>query len=66
MSQRVTVSTRVAADPAEAFARFTGEIGAWWAAGAVAGARWNGVLRLWGHCWTERLALAKTCAERER
>ena len=45
MSLRVTVSTRVAADPAEAFARFTGEIGAWWAAGAVRGARWNGVLR---------------------
>ena len=45
MSQRVTVSTRVAADPVEAFARFTGEIGAWWAAGAVDGARWNGVLR---------------------
>ena len=45
MSQRVNVSTRVAAGPAEAFARFTGEIGAWWAAGAVGGARWNGVLR---------------------
>ena len=45
MSQRVTVSTRVAAEPAEAFALFTGEIGAWWAAGAVRGARWNGVLR---------------------
>ena len=45
MSQRVTVSTRVAAPPAEAFALFTGEIGAWWAAGAVNGARWNGVLR---------------------
>ena len=45
MSQRVSVSTRVAAPPAEAFALFTGEIGAWWAAGAVNGARWNGVLR---------------------
>ena len=45
MSQRVTVSTRVAAEPAEAFALFTGEIGAWWAAGAVRGALWNGVLR---------------------
>jgi hypothetical protein len=45
VSQRVTVSTRVAAAPAEAFALFTGEIGAWWAAGAVNGARWNGVLR---------------------
>ena len=45
MSQRVTVSTRVAAHPGEAFALFTGEIGAWWAAGAVKGARWNGELR---------------------
>lgn len=45
MSQRVTVSTRVAAPPDEAFALFTGEIGAWWAAGAVAGARWRGQLR---------------------
>ena len=45
MRQRVTVSTRVAAEPAEAFALFTGEIGAWWAAGAVRGARWHGVLR---------------------
>ena len=45
MSQRVTVSTRVAAPPEQAFALFTGEIGAWWAAGAVAGARWRGVLR---------------------
>jgi uncharacterized protein YndB with AHSA1/START domain len=45
VSQRVTVSTRVAAAPAEAFALFTGEIGAWWAGGAVNGARWNGVLR---------------------
>jgi hypothetical protein len=45
VSQRVTVSTRVAAEPGEAFALFTGEIGAWWAAGAVRGARWNGVLR---------------------
>lgn len=45
MSPRVTVSPRVAAAPAEAFARFTGEIGAWWAAGALAGARWNGTLR---------------------
>jgi uncharacterized protein YndB with AHSA1/START domain len=44
MSQRVTVSTRVDAAPAEAFACFTGEIGAWWAAGTVAGARWNGTL----------------------
>jgi len=156
VSQRVTVSTRVAAEPAEAFERFTGEIGAWWAAGALAGARWNGalrfepgvggrllktvagrafeigriarwepplafafecreedeaggpatevevrfalapgggtrvtlehrgferlppdhpargglpreaLLRLWGRCWTERLALAKACAERGR
>jgi hypothetical protein len=156
LSQRVSVSTRVAVDPAEAFARFTGEIGAWWAAGAVDGAHWNGVLRfepgpggrllksvgerafeigriaiwepparfafecreagdeagpatevevrfapapgggtrvtlehrgferlppdhparaglpreallrLWGRCWTERLALAKSCADRER
>ena len=46
MSQAVTVSTRVAAPPAEAFARFTGEIGAWWAAGAVSGSRWNGELHL--------------------
>ena len=45
MSQRVTVSTRVAATPAEAFALFTGEIGAWWAAGAVQGARFHGRLR---------------------
>jgi hypothetical protein len=45
MSQRVTVSTRVAAEPAEAFALFTGEIGAWWAAGAVNGARFRGELR---------------------
>jgi len=45
MSQRVTVSTRVAAPPAEAFALFTGEIGAWWAAGAVRGARFHGELR---------------------
>ena len=45
MSQRVTVSTRVAADPGEAFALFTGEIGAWWAADAVRGARWHGELR---------------------
>ena len=45
MSQRVTVSTRVAAEPAEAFALFTGEIGAWWAAGAVNGARFQGSLR---------------------
>lgn len=44
-SQRVTVSTRVALAPAEAFALFTGEIGAWWAAGAVRGARWRGELR---------------------
>ena len=45
MSQCVTVSTRVPAPPAEAFALFTGEIGSWWAAGAVAGARFAGVLR---------------------
>jgi hypothetical protein len=45
VSQRVTVSTRVEAEPAEAFALFTGEIGAWWAAGAVRGARWRGTLR---------------------
>lgn len=45
MSQRVCVSTRVAAEPAEAFALFTGEIGAWWAAGAVNGARFRGSLR---------------------
>jgi uncharacterized protein YndB with AHSA1/START domain len=42
---RVTVSTRVAAPPAEAFALFTGEIGAWWAAGARDGARFRGALR---------------------
>ncbi len=42
---RVTVSTRVAAPPAEAFALFTGEIGAWWAAGARDGARFRGSLR---------------------
>jgi uncharacterized protein YndB with AHSA1/START domain len=42
--QRVTVSTRVAAPPDETFALFTEEIGAWWAGGAVRGARWNGVL----------------------
>jgi hypothetical protein len=45
MSQRVTVTTCVAAEPAEAFALFTGEIGSWWAGGAVTGARWNGTLR---------------------
>ena len=45
MSQRVCVSTRVAAAPVEAFALFTGEIGAWWAAGAVNGARFRGSLR---------------------
>jgi hypothetical protein len=45
VSQSVTVSTRVVAEPAEAFALFTGEIGAWWAAGAVGGARWRGTLR---------------------
>jgi len=44
VSQRVSVSTRVAAAPAEAFALFTGEIGTWWAAGAVNGARWHGAL----------------------
>jgi uncharacterized protein YndB with AHSA1/START domain len=45
VSQHVRVSTRVAAPPAEAFALFTGEIGAWWAAGAVPGARFRGALR---------------------
>jgi uncharacterized protein YndB with AHSA1/START domain len=45
VSQRVTVSTRVAAPPAEAFALFTGEIGAWWAAGTLDGARFQGSLR---------------------
>jgi len=45
VSQRVTVSTRVAAPPVEAFACFTGEIGAWWAAGSIGGARFQGTLR---------------------
>jgi len=45
VSQRVCVSTRVALPPAEAFACFTGEIGAWWAAGAVNGVRFRGSLR---------------------
>jgi hypothetical protein len=46
VSQSVAVTTRVAVPPGEAFARFTGEIGAWWAARTLDGARWHGSLSL--------------------